>query len=144
MKFEPLVFEKLYNANPARVWKAITDKDEMKDWYFDLKDFIAETGFKFEFYGGPSKEKQYLHLCEITEVVPKKKLTYSWRYDGYKGISYVTFELFDKGGQTLLKLTHEGLDSFPSDNPDLDSSNFKIGWTHILNVSLASYLEKAK
>ena len=48
------------------------NKNEMKKWYFDLAEFKAEVGFKFQFSGGPP-EKQYLHLCEVTEIIPEKK-----------------------------------------------------------------------
>jgi uncharacterized protein YndB with AHSA1/START domain len=140
MNAQPIVVERLFEAPAAKVWKAITDKNEMKKWYFDLAEFRAEKGFRFQFSGGPSPEKQYLHLCEVTEVVPGKKLTYSWRYDGYAGISYVTFELMERGDTTLLKLTHTGLESFPQDNPDFAASNFQMGWNDIINQYLKNYL----
>jgi uncharacterized protein YndB with AHSA1/START domain len=142
MENQPIVIEKLYNAPASKVWKALTDKNEMKAWYFDLADFKAEVGFKFEFTGGPSPEKQYLHLCEVTEVIPGKKLTYSWRYDGYAGNSFVTFELFEQGKKTLLKLTHVGIETFPKENPDLAIGNFRKGWDGIINKNLEKYLEK--
>jgi len=141
MKDQPIVLERLYNAPVKKVWDALTDKDEMKIWYFDLAEFKAEKGFNFQFTGGPSPEKQYLHLCEVVDVVPLKKLEYSWRYDGYEGNSFVTFDLFDQGEKTLLKLTHEGIESFPADNPDFDIKNFKEGWNDIINTSLKHYLE---
>jgi hypothetical protein len=113
---------------------------KMKQWYFDLPEFRAEVGFKFHFSGGPSAERQYLHLCEVTEVVPCKKLIYSWRYDGYAGNSFVTFELFEQGDKTLLRLTHAGLESFPQQNPDLVACNFAEGWTSLIGLSLGKYL----
>ncbi len=140
MEHQPIIVERVYNAPISEVWKAITDKDEMKKWYFDLKEFKPEIGFKFQFTGG-TKDNQYLHLCEITEVIPEKKLTYSWRYDGYEGISFVTFELFEEDDKTRLKLTHRGLESFPKSNPDLARHNFEKGWDQILNTSLVEYLE---
>jgi len=141
MNNEPIVIERTYNASVTKVWKAITDKNEMKKWYFDLAEFKPEIGFEFQFYGG-KEERQYLHLCRITEVIVGKKLTYSWRYDGYEGISYVTFELFNEGNQTRLILTHKVLESFPISNPDLARENFVEGWTHIINISLKDFLEK--
>jgi uncharacterized protein YndB with AHSA1/START domain len=141
MKNEPFVIERIYNASIDKVWKAITDKDEMKEWYFDLKEFKPEVGFEFEFYGG-SPEKSYRHLCKVTEVVPGKKITYSWRYDGYEGNSLVTWELFEEGDKTKLKLTHTGLDTFPVDNKDFAKENFVMGWTSIVGTSLPTYLEK--
>ena len=113
----------------------------MKHWYFKLEEFRAEVGFQFQFSGGPSPDKQYLHLCEVTEVIPEQKLTYSWKYDGYAGISYVSFELFPDGENTKLKLTHEGLESFPNENADFARHNFEEGWDSIINESLQKYLE---
>ncbi len=138
---EPIIVKHTYNAPAERVWKALTDKDEMANWYFKLDDFKPEVGFNFQFTGG-SPEKQYLHLCEVTEVIPNKKLTHSWRYDGYPGNSFVTWELEEKDGQTELTLTHIGVESFPQDLADFARSSFAKGWDHIVNISLAEYLAK--
>jgi uncharacterized protein YndB with AHSA1/START domain len=140
---EPIVIEQTYNAAIDKVWKAITDKNEMKHWYFDLKEFKPEPGFEFTFMGGKD-ENQYLHLCRITEVIPEKKIAYSWRYDGYEGISYVTFQLSGENGKTKLLLTHSGLETFPSSNPDFDKNNFVEGWTYITGTALKDFLEKAE
>jgi uncharacterized protein YndB with AHSA1/START domain len=72
----------------------------MKQWYFDLAEFRPEVGFEFSFTGQGQKGVQYLHHCKVTEVVVGKKLTYSWRYEGYEGMSYVHFELFAEGSTT--------------------------------------------
>jgi uncharacterized protein YndB with AHSA1/START domain len=143
MNTQPFVIERTYNAPVNKVWKAITDKDEMKQWYFDLAEFKPEVGFEFQFYGQGKEGEQYLHLCKITEVIKEKKLQYSWRYDGYEGISFVTFELFAEGNSTRVKLTHEGLETFPSTaNNAFAKENFAEGWTHIIGVSLAGFVEK--
>jgi len=144
MSQKPIVVEQLYDAPISAVWDAITQKEQMKEWYFDLEDFQAVNGFTFQFTGGPQDGIQYLHLCEVTEVIPRKKLTYSWRYDGYDGISYVTFELFEKNNQTLLRLTHEGIETFPKDNPDLHVNNFEKGWNEIIHQNLRKFFEDKK
>ena len=137
----PIVVERVFSTSADALWRALTDKDEMKQWYFDLPEFKAEPGFKFTFAGGPSPERQYVHLCEVKEVVPREKLSYSWRYEGYVGDSLVSFELVPQGEKTLLRLTHSGLHTFPSDNPDLAKHNFEAGWDGIINQSLLGYLE---
>lgn len=139
---EPFIIERTYSAPISAVWKAISNRDEMAKWYFDLKEFKAEVGFEFTFEGGPSPEKQYIHLCKVTEVIPNKKLTYSWKYNGYEGNSFVTFELFEEGNATRLKLTHTGLETFPKDNKDFAKTNFDAGWESILGRSLKEFLEK--
>ena len=142
MNKDPIVVERTFSAPATNVWQAITSKVQMKEWYFDLKKFKAEPGFEFEFEGGPD-DRSYLHLCKITEVIPEKKLKYSWRYDGYEGVSFVTFELFPEGNKTRLRLTHEGLATFPADNKDFARENFEAGWTDIIGRSLAGFLEKS-
>jgi len=140
MKEEPVVIERTFNAPIERVWKAITDKDEMKKWYFDLSAFKPEVGFSFHFTGGDGNNL-FKHVCRVTEVVPKKKLAYSWRYDGYEGNSIVTFELYGEGNKTRLKLTHAGLETFPGSNPAFAKENFAGGWTHIVGTALKEFVE---
>ncbi len=141
MKNTDLIIERLFNAPIHQVWEAITDKDLMKQWYFNLVEFKPEVGFKFQFTAGESSQKQYVHICEITEVIKNQKLSYTWRYDGYEGNSLVTFELFENGGKTLLKLTHAGLETFPKTNPDLAVHNFAEGWNKIVDLGLGNFLE---
>jgi len=141
VKDKPIIKEVLLNAPVSKVWKALTDKYQMKQWYFDIAEFKAEPGFKFQFYGEGLKGEKYLHLCEIIDAVSEKKLSYSWRYDGYPGNSIVTFILFQEGIHTRLKLTHEGIESFGTDNPDFAKKNFEIGWTEIIGKSIKEFVE---
>ncbi len=73
---EAVMIERTFNAPVARVWKALTDADEMRVWYFDLKEFKPEVGFEFEFTVEHEGTK-YHHLCKITEVIPQKKIAYT-------------------------------------------------------------------
>jgi uncharacterized protein YndB with AHSA1/START domain len=141
MNNEPFVIVRVYNAPVEKVWKAITDPVDMKQWYFYIPDFKAEIGFEFQFEGG-ADDRKYTHLCKITEVVPNKKLAYSWRYEGHGGNSLVSFELFAEGDKTRVKLTHAGLETFPADQPDFAKENFEAGWNEIIGTSLKEYVEK--
>ncbi|WP_121809829.1 SRPBCC family protein [Mucilaginibacter kameinonensis] len=140
MSTQPFVIERIYAAPIQKVWEAITVKEKMKEWYFDLAEFKPEVGFEFQFIGGDGI-KEYLHLCRVTKVVEGKTIAYTWRYDGYEGDSEVTWELSPEGEGTKLVLTHRGLETFPP----LDAfkkENFVAGWTHITGISLKEYLEK--
>lgn len=134
--------ERVFDAKVSDVWRAITEKELMKQWYFDLAEFKPEVGFVFEFKGEGSEGKLYMHRCEITEVVFEKKLTHTWSYVGYAGMSYLTFELFAIDDKTKLVLTHVGLDSLPADVSDFAFHNFVDGWNQIINVSLKNYFEQ--
>ena len=136
---EAVVIERTFNAPIARVWKALTDTDEMRRWYFDLKEFKAEVGFEFAFTVEHEGMK-YHHLCKVTKVIPQKMLAYSWRYQGHEGDSLVTVELFADGDKTRLKLTHEGLETFPK-LPAFARKNFMDGWTQLIGSSLKEFVE---
>jgi uncharacterized protein YndB with AHSA1/START domain len=137
---EAVVLERTFNAPVSRVWKALTDVEEMRHWYFDLKEFKPEVGFEFEFIV-EHEGVTYDHRCKVTEVIPQKKLAYSWRYEGHEGDSLVTLELFAEGGKTRLKLTHQGLESFPK-TPAFARENFNKGWTEIIGSELKRFVEK--
>jgi uncharacterized protein YndB with AHSA1/START domain len=137
---EAVVVERTFNAPVARVWKALTDVEQMRAWYFDLKEFKPEVGFEFEFIVEHEGMK-YHHLCRVTEAVPQRRLAYTWRYQGHEGDSLVTFELSPDGNKTKLRLTHEGLETFPK-TPSFARKNFEAGWTAIAS-ELQQFLEGA-
>jgi uncharacterized protein YndB with AHSA1/START domain len=139
---EAVVIERTFTAPVGRVWKALTDVDQIRQWYFDLKQFKPEVGFEFEFVVDHEGNK-YHHLCRITEVVLEKKLAYTWRYKGEPGDSLVTFELFADGDKTRLKLTHQGIETFPK-TPAYARKNFEAGWTEIIGSSLKQFVEKTE
>ena len=140
MKSGTLVIEKIFNSPVERVWHALTDRDQLKEWYFDIEDFKPELGFEFQFVGGRDGVL-YLHLCRITEVIPYKKISYSWSYMGFKGTSTVSFELFPENGGTRLRLTHEGLESLPMFDPNFLNGYYVPDWEGIVGNSLAAFLE---
>lgn len=142
MSAKIVVVERVFAADSHLVWRALTEKDLMKQWFVDIKEFRPEVGFKFEFLAGQPGGKQWNHLCEITEVVPETKLVHSWAYEGYSGISFVTWELFDERGKTRLKLSHTGIETFPADVPELAIHNFEAGWDDLIKNSLKEFLEK--
>lgn len=136
--------ERTYNASITKVWNALTRSDELKQWYLDLPDFKPIKGFEFTFMLGKDPDNLYKHQCKITDVIPGKKLAYSWQYEGYEGNSEVIYELFEEGKKTKVKLTHKGINTFPEDNEDLSANNFAEGWTFIVGKALKEYAEKRK
>lgn len=135
-----VVIERIYEATIEKVWEALTNKDQMKQWYFDVSDFKAEVGFEFQF-SAENEGKIYLHKCKVVEAKPITKIAYTWSYEGYEGQSLVTFELFSEDeNKTRLKLTHSGTDSFLS-HPDFEKADFNEGWESILGQSLRNFVE---
>lgn len=142
MEASPLRVEKTLNAPIGLVWKAFTDKAEMKKWYFDMNAFEAKVGFEFQFIGTDGDCNEYIHLCKILEVIPYKKLVHTWSYKGFEGESILTLEFFEEGVNTRIVLTHAGLESFPSGHKAFAKSNFEAGWAEIIGINLPNYLQQ--
>jgi uncharacterized protein YndB with AHSA1/START domain len=142
MEKSQVIIERTYNASPRQVWNAITDPDQMKQWYLPIEDFRAEVGFETSF-DHHARGKVFSHVWKVTEVVPGQKISYEWRYEGFPGNSIVTFELIPEGDGTRITVTHTGLESFRSDiNPDLAPNNFKEGWNYFIAGQLKDFVER--
>src|SRR5688572_20996981 len=114
---EPIVVEQTINAPVERVWRAITDKEQMPRWFFEaISDFRPERGFETTF-DVHNEGKVYPHHWKVTEVIPNERIVYDWLHPGFPGASFVVWDLAEAGQGTNLKLTHTGVASFPQDDP---------------------------
>ncbi|HXB95626.1 MAG TPA: SRPBCC family protein [Puia sp.] len=136
----PFVIERVFDAPVERVWQALTRKEEIKRWSFDIADFEPVEGYEFTFFGDREGRRK-VHFCRVTEVICEQKLSYSWRYENIIGITHVTWELFAEGDKTRLRLTHEGLEKLQHAGPDYARQNFQAGWTQIFDMGLRPLLQ---
>ena len=72
----PIVVDQWFAASIEAVWSAITDIDEMRQWYFDnIPGFKPEVGFETQFTVF-NEGRVFPHLWTVTEVVPLGKIAY--------------------------------------------------------------------
>ena len=136
--------EEVFNVKPAVVWKAITELNQMKQWFFEnIPAFEPLVGFQTEF-NVKATERDFYHLWEITEVVLGEKITYSWKYNELIGESFATFKVSEQGDRTKLKVTCIGLDSFPKDIPEFKYESCLAGWNYFIKDRLKKYLNNLK
>ncbi|MGK6340611.1 SRPBCC family protein [Chryseobacterium sp. DT-3] len=138
----PITVQYKINAPAEKVWKALTDKKEMKFWYFDIQDFILETGKEFNFYE-PGEAKEYHHQCQILEIIPEKKLKHTWSYPELSdAVTTVTWDLQKEDIGTLITLTHDHIEGFNGLGENFSRKSFTEGWNGIIGKSMKEYLEK--
>ena len=141
MDSHPIIVEQTYSASKAAVWRAITDRDQMVQWFFDtIRDFKAEVGFETEFTFN-AEGVDYIHLWKVTAAEPELRMVQEWRYGGYAGQSTVSWEIDEVPAGTRLKLTHSGFEAYPQDIVAFQRASGLAGWTYFLQTSLKSYLE---
>jgi uncharacterized protein YndB with AHSA1/START domain len=138
----PIIVEATFNSRITEVWKAITNVEEMRHWFFEnIPDFKPEIGFEITF-DVKSGERMFPHHWKITGVVAPRKIIYNWKYDGYPGNSNVTFEISKKGEGSHLRLIHRVTEDFPQDIPEFRRESCVDGWNYFIQDRLKKYLEK--
>jgi len=99
-----------FTQSPQEVWEYLTRPELIEQW-LGKTDFQPIAGHKFHFispYGNDS-------YCEVLEVKPFTKLSYSWQKNSAKDNkpfnSKVVWTLVPKGTGTELQLVHCGFTS---------------------------------
>ncbi len=136
----PVIVEATYPRSLRDVWQAITDAEQMRQWYFpNIPDFKAAVGFETRF-NIHNDGRDFLHIWKVTEVVPESSITYTWKFEGYDGFGYTTFELFATGEQTKLRLTNYVLEDYQTGIPEFKRESCEGGWQYFIGESLKQYL----
>ena len=99
--------------SPEVVWEYLTRSELMEQWLMK-NDFQPIVGLDFQFRTGPIPALNFdgVFYCKVLEIVPYKKLSYSWNCGpGNSEInlhSTVTWKLEKKDKGTEVFLDHSG------------------------------------
>jgi len=102
-----------FEQPPKEVWEYLTKPELIEQWLMKT-DFQPIVGQKFRFTFVPKNESKYEGIvsCEVLEVKPFTKLSYTWngntkdRSRTFKSI--VVWTLIPKDNGTELQLQHNG------------------------------------
>lgn len=100
-----ITVEAFYPHPPERVWRALTDPDELEAWLME-NDFEPRVGHRFQFRDEPRPGWRGVVDCEVLEVDEPRRLSYTWRGDEDGEPTVVTFTLEPDDGGTRLRLEH--------------------------------------
>ena len=142
-KSEPLVVvEHTFNCPVTDLWRALTERDRMIQWYFaDIPAFEPRVGFKTEFMVDAG-ERQFLHQWEIAVAVSEQKVAYRWRYEGYVGAAQSVFELSGDARSSHLRVSFPVEEDFQDNVPEFDREACLGGWNYFIKEQLAAYLAR--
>ena len=121
-------------ASPARVWAAITQPEQMMQWWGPdagptlSAEADVRPGGRFSVVFRLLNGEEHNPTGIYREVVPQKKLVFTWEWAGApERESLVTFRLEPIDGGTELTLIHERL-------PDQDArKSHEAGWNGLLD-----------
>jgi uncharacterized protein YndB with AHSA1/START domain len=136
----PIVVAQTFDAPVSRVWTAITDAGQMREWFFaEMMEFEPIVGFEVAF-NVSHEGKNYMHAWKLAEVVFEKKIVYDWRYEGIRGRGSVTWELDKIADGTQLTLTNSIQEEFPQNDPAFRRESGEAGWNYLIKERLKDYL----
>jgi uncharacterized protein YndB with AHSA1/START domain len=140
VRSEPIIVEQSFSVQPDAVWQAITNPDLMRRWYFkQIEDFRPEVGFETQFDIGVGG-RIFRHQWKVTDVVPGKSITYTWRYEGFPGLGTTEWKISKTDEGTKLVLTSTGIESFSQDIPEFTRERGQAGWEYFIRESLPNFL----
>lgn len=112
-----LLIERTFHAPARAVWQALTEPDYIERWYGPRQYTTAVTeldlrpGGRYRFVNLEADGTEYGFHGEYIEVVPDKRLIYTWTYEGAPDeLVLETDELEERDGETVLRASAE----FPS------------------------------
>jgi uncharacterized protein YndB with AHSA1/START domain len=139
-----LKFEWFFPQEKDVVWECLTTPELITKWLM-ANNFQPRVGHKFEFRAKPQPGWSGIVYCEVLELVPEMRLSYSWKSgpkpDNIDMSTIVTWTLETKNNGTLLRMTHEG---FAGVKGYFVSMMMGKGWrTHISDALRKTVEEKA-
>lgn len=134
------------DASPEVVFKAITDPNELTNWFPDNAIFDGRIGGKVRFTFNKERSKDldrdYSPEGTVKEFVPNKKVSYTWQLKDTPGFpeTTVTWELKEvDASKTRVELIHSGFTG--KEEGKLSSKEHDQGWSYFLG-RLKEYCEK--
>jgi uncharacterized protein YndB with AHSA1/START domain len=122
------VYQVFIKAPPEKIWEAITTPAFTHKYFFG--SHITVTPERFT---GLDSEGNDLVLGAVSEYEPPNRLVHEWRslYDpetAGEAASRVAWEIEDKGGFSLVTVTHDRLEESPK-----TAENVAGGWSFVLS-----------
>ena len=133
-----IVVDEVLPHKPEIIWKTLTSAELMGRWLkMQPAGFEAVKGNRFTYQTKPAGARDGVIRCEVLDVIPNERLTYSWASgddsnNGQYGArldTVVTFTLTKVGVGTRLRMVHSG---FELPRNDTAFTGMSGGWVKVV------------
>lgn len=130
-----IIVEEVLPHAPEVLWKVLTQPDLLARWLMK-NDFAPNIGHRFTFQARPMGDWNGVVQCEVLELDPPRRLSYSWVGGSANNASVgsvldsvLTITLSPVDGGTRFRLVHDG---FRSPENDMGYEAMSSGWMGIV------------
>lgn len=129
-------------ATAAEIWGALTDFDELENWWSEDVVLEPKVGGKFREAWEDDKGTSQLATGKVLTVKPRKEITFSWREKDWpkEAETQCTFLIQDEKSHRIFTVRHEGWNTLPTAKQAQAIKDFTIGWKYHLQ-ELKAYLD---
>ena len=131
---------------PGKVWECLTNPELVSQWLM-RNDFKPIVGHQFKFHTKPMPKMSFDGIIyrEVLEVIPNKKLVYTWKGGLGPGITgldtLLTWTLNADGDGTKMVLEHSGFKGFKNFIASIFMEN---GWKKNITRRMHKILSEMK
>jgi uncharacterized protein YndB with AHSA1/START domain len=133
---QDIVVDEVFPHAPETIWKALTTGELIGRWLMEAHGFEPVVGNRFTYRTTPAGAWDGTIRCEILEIVPNRRLVYSWQGGHDDNVGYgsrldtlVTWTLTAAQGGTRVRVVHSGFD-LPRN--ETAYRNMSDGWRQVV------------
>ncbi|HEX4013274.1 MAG TPA: SRPBCC domain-containing protein [Candidatus Cybelea sp.] len=135
---DTIVKEITIDAPAAKIFAALTEPEQLPQWWGEEGKYQVErmeadlrVGGRWRTTGIASDGRQFVVEGAYREIDPPRALAYTWAHnwgDGERAETLVRFDLSERNGSTLVKVTHSGFADAQSRDDHDRGWAIVLGW----------------
>jgi uncharacterized protein YndB with AHSA1/START domain len=133
---QDIVVDEVFPHAPETIWKTLTTGDLIARWLMVPTGFEPVPGKRFTYQTKPAGAWDGTIHCEVLEVIPNERFSYSWSGGDEGNAGYgsrldtiVTWTLSRVANGTRVRLLHSG---FVTPRNDTAFRNMSEGWKKVV------------
>lgn len=130
------------HAAPEKIWRALTSKRDLSEWWSEGVVIEPEIGGLFKEPWVDSEGIPQMATGKVLEARKDEELKFTWHEKDWpvEWETECSIKIEDQGDERVLTVTHEGWEHLPEDKRDNYIKDFEVGWQLHLK-ELKSYVD---
>lgn len=126
----------------AEIWRALTDRDDLENWWSDEVILEPKVGGKFQEIWEDDDRSKGLASGKVLSLEIKKHITFTWREKDWpkEAQTECSFIIEEMGAKRIFTVKHSGWQSLPEKSRAKIMKDFQLGWSYHLK-ELKAYLD---